>query len=80
MQSHYGLYKEQGLPLTLSSSHVLDNKQLKGSEVKSSASAKLGRTECDSNNEWWNLNRCIINLLHTFPIHSSDIGLILTVI
>lgn len=37
--SHVGLNKERGVPLTPSSSHVLNNKQLKGSEVKSSSAA-----------------------------------------
>lgn len=59
LRSHCGLYQEQGLPLTLRSSHVLNNKQLKGSEVKSSSSAKLQRAVEP-------VHRCIINL-PTFP-------------
>lgn len=40
LQSHYGLPEGQGPPLTLRSSQVLNNKQLKGSKVRSSSAGK----------------------------------------
>lgn len=40
LESHYGLSKRQGLPLTRRSSQVLKKNQLKGSKVKCSSAAK----------------------------------------